>query len=101
MARFRVAAPCPCEAAPTRSRCATSGAASRSAAAETIDALDARQVVAAHVQARKGDEVLALDHYREVLAIKPRALAGDTALARARAFTAAHDQFWAQARRRL
>jgi transposase len=72
--------------------------------AETIEALDGDRVVAAHVRGRKGDEILTLDHYLEVLAIKPGALAGATALARARAagaFTEIHDQFWAAARRRL
>lgn len=43
-----------------------------------------------------------LDHYLEVLATKPGALPGSTALAQARAagtFTAAHEAFWAAARR--
>jgi hypothetical protein len=47
---------------------------------------------------------VASDHYLEVLRLKPGALPGATALARARAsgsFTAAHERFWAQARRRL
>lgn len=42
-----------------------------------------------------------LDHYLEVLRIKPGALPGSTALARAREsgeFTPAHDAFWAAAR---
>jgi transposase len=42
-----------------------------------------------------------LDHYLEILLVKPGALAGSTALAQARAdgvFTAAHDAFWAAAR---
>jgi transposase len=41
-----------------------------------------------------------LDHYLEILKIKPGALAGSTALAQARAagvFTTAHDAFWAAA----
>jgi hypothetical protein len=45
-----------------------------------------------------------LDHYLEVLAIKPGALPGATALARARAsgaFSEVHERFWATARRRL
>jgi hypothetical protein len=45
-----------------------------------------------------------LDHYLEVLALKPGALPNDTALARARAsgaFTHAHERFWNLARRRL
>jgi IS30 family transposase len=60
--------------------------------------------VARHARGLKGDEVLALDHYLEVLAIKTGAFAGATALARARAagvFGPAHERFWAQARRRL
>ena len=43
-----------------------------------------------------------LDHYLEVLARKPGALGGATALKQAReqgVFTATHDRFWAQARR--
>ena len=43
-------------------------------AAETIEVLDGRRLLARHVRARKGDEVLVLDHYLEVLAIKPGAL---------------------------
>jgi len=72
--------------------------------AETIEVLVGSKVVARHVRARKGDEELTLDHYLEVLAIKPGAFAGATALARARAggvFTATHERFWAEARRRL
>jgi len=72
--------------------------------AETIEVLDGAKVLARHPRGLKGDEVLALDHYLEVLAIKPGALPGATALARARAcgaFGAAHDRFWAEARRRL
>ena len=46
--------------------------------------------------------MLVLDHYLEVLERKPGALPGATALAQARksgAFTAAHEAFWAAARR--
>ncbi len=53
---------------------------------------------------RKGEEVLVLDHYLEVLRLKPGALPGATALARARAsgsFTTTHERFWTEARRRL
>lgn len=49
----------------------------------------------------KGDSVLLLDHYLEILLRKPGALAGSTALAQARkagTFTAAHEAFWAAAR---
>jgi hypothetical protein len=52
----------------------------------------------------KGSEDLLLDHYLEVLARKPGALAGATALAAARAsgaFTAGHQAFWDAARRAL
>lgn len=50
----------------------------------------------------KGGSVL-LDHYLQVLIRKPGALAGSTALAKARTsgtFTAAHEAFWAAARAR-
>ena len=70
--------------------------------AETIEALDGAQVVASHGRSLKGEENLVLDHYLEVLAIKPGALPGATALARARAagaFTATHQRFWDHARR--
>lgn len=72
--------------------------------AESVDVLDGAAVVAAHARGLKGDEVLVLDHYLEVLAVKPGALPGATALARAKAcgaFTATHERFWAEARRRL
>jgi transposase len=42
--------------------------------AETVEALDGATIVARHPRGLKGDEVLALDHYLEVLAIKPGAL---------------------------
>jgi hypothetical protein len=45
-----------------------------------------------------------LDHYLEVLRLKPGALLGATALARARAsgaFGVEHEQFWSLSRRRL
>ena len=72
--------------------------------AERIEALDGARVVASHARTLKGEEVLVLDHYLEVLALKPGALPGATALARARAggaFTPAHERFWSEARRRL
>jgi transposase len=72
--------------------------------AETIEVLDGATVVARHPRSRKGVENLVLDHYLEVLAIKPGALPGATALARARAtkvFTGSHERFWTVARRRL
>lgn len=62
-------------------------------------------VVAEHVRSiRKYSEDLQLDHYLEVLARKPGALAGSTALAAARAgggFTASHQRFWDAARKDL
>jgi len=64
---------------------------------------DGRSEVARHARSvRKGSTVLLLDHYLEVLARKPGALPGATALAQARAagtFTSAHDAFWALARK--
>ncbi|MGQ0823750.1 MAG: IS21 family transposase [Actinomycetota bacterium] len=72
--------------------------------AETVEVLDGATVVAAHRRGRKGDEVLVLDHYLEVLARKPGAMLSATPLARARAsgaFTDAHERFWQTARRRL
>ncbi len=72
--------------------------------AETVEVLDGPRLVAFHARGLKGDEVLVLDHYLEVLAIKPGALPGATALARARAggaFGPTHDRYWAEARRRL
>ena len=73
--------------------------------AERVAAFDGAKVVADHPRAvTKGDEVLVLDHYLEVLRIKPGALPGSTALARARAcgaFSATHEKFWRTARRRL
>lgn len=72
--------------------------------AEIIEALDGATVVAAHARGLRGDEILVLDHYLEVLAIKTGAFPGSTALARARAagtFGPAHERFWVEARRRL
>ncbi len=71
--------------------------------AETITVYDGATIVARHARGLKGDEVLVLDHYLEVLAVKPGALAGSTPLARARAagsFERAHERFWVEARRR-
>ncbi len=72
--------------------------------AETIEILDGNSTVAVHARGRKGEQVLALDHYLEVLAYKPGALPGATALAAAKAsgaFTPTHDRFWMAARRKL
>ncbi|MFN8038691.1 MAG: hypothetical protein U0Q07_05705 [Acidimicrobiales bacterium] len=72
--------------------------------AEIIEVLDGATVVARHRRGRKGDEVLTLDHYLDVMVRKPGALPSSTPLARARAsgaFTSTHQRFWDQARRRL
>jgi hypothetical protein len=62
-------------------------------------------VVARHQRSlHKGTEDLVLDHYLDVLAQKPGALPGSTALAQARAagtFSAVHERYWAEARARL
>jgi transposase len=70
--------------------------------AETVDVFVGTTLIAAHARARKGDEVLVLDHYLEVLRLKPGAMLSATPLARARAagsFTSTHERFWTQARR--
>lgn len=72
--------------------------------AEQVEVLDGAGVVARHRRGRKGDEVLVLDHYLDVMVRKPGALLSSTPLARARAagaFTDVHQRFWDQARRRL
>lgn len=72
--------------------------------AETIAVLDGAAVVARHPRGRKGDEILCLDHYLDVMVRKPGALPSSTPLARARAsgaFTDTHQRFWDQARRQL
>lgn len=72
--------------------------------AESIEALEGAKVIARHARSVQGVENLVLDHYLEVLTIKPGALPGATALARARAagaFSDTHQRFWDQARRRL
>ena len=71
--------------------------------ASELVVFDGRVEVARHPRSvRKGSQSLLLDHYLEVLARKPGALPGATALAQARGagpFTPAHDAFWALARR--
>jgi transposase len=73
--------------------------------AETVEVLDGARIVATHVRlVTKASESLVLDHYLEVLRLKPGALPGATALARARAsgaFGVEHERFWTAARRRL
>jgi transposase len=71
--------------------------------ASRVKVFDGRTVVADHPRriARTGS-VVDLDHYLEVLAFKPGALPGSTALAHARAaggFAAAHEDFWIASRR--
>ena len=65
--------------------------------------LDGRTPIACHDRStKKGAQVLDLDHYLEVLKIKPGALPGATALVQARqcgVFTSAHEAFWAAARK--
>jgi len=73
--------------------------------ADTVAAFDGARMVAGHVRLTgKGAESLVLDHYLEVLKIKPGALTGATALAGARAcgaFNNDHEAYWTRARRRL
>ena len=71
--------------------------------ASRVKVFDGRVLVADHPRrvARTGS-VVDLDHYLEVLAFKPGALPGSTALAQARAagvFTTAHEDFWISSRR--
>jgi hypothetical protein len=71
--------------------------------ATTVEAFDGPRVVARHQRAvGRHVEVLALDHYLEVLKAKPGALPGATALVQAKAaglFTSTHQAFWDTARR--
>jgi transposase len=71
--------------------------------ATTVEVFDAGQRVAVHERAfGRYVEILNLDHYLEVLKIKPGALPGATALAQAKAagvFTATHQAYWDLARR--
>jgi transposase len=70
--------------------------------ATTVEILDGATVVSRHERAAgRYVEVLTLDHYLEVLKIKPGALPGATALAQAKAcgaFTATHQAYWDTAR---
>jgi hypothetical protein len=71
--------------------------------ATRVEVLDEAAVVAAHERAAaRYVEVLTLDHYLEVLKIKPGALPGATALAQAKAcgaFTLTHQRYWDAVRR--
>jgi hypothetical protein len=73
--------------------------------ASRLEVFDGRRPVAVHQRSnRKGSMTLVLDHYLEVLARKPGALPGATALAQARragTFTGEHDAFWSAARHAL
>lgn len=70
--------------------------------ASEVIVFDGRTEVARHPRSTtKDSQTLVLDHYLEVLAIKPGALPGATALAQARrcgVFTAEHEAFWSAAR---
>jgi transposase len=64
---------------------------------------EGRQVALHERSLRKGEQVLVLDHYLELLSRKPGAFPGSVPLERARAsgaFTAAHERFWKRVRRR-
>lgn len=71
--------------------------------ATRVEVLDGPKLVAVHVRAiGRYVEVLCLDHYLEVLARKPGALPGATALAQAKAsgaFTRSHQRYWDATRR--
>jgi transposase len=71
--------------------------------ASELVVFDARTVVARHPRVvARGGESVDLDHYLDVLKLKPGALPGSTALAHARAtgaFKSAHEAFWAAARK--
>ena len=71
--------------------------------ARTIEVFDGPKKVAHHERAfGRYVEVLLLDHYLEVLKIKPGGLPGATALAQAKAsgaFTATHQRYWDAVRR--
>ena len=70
--------------------------------ASEVVVFDGRAEVARHERCtNRGEPTLVLDHYLEVLARKPGALPGATALVQARksgAFTAEHEAFWAATR---
>lgn len=71
--------------------------------ARTVEVFDGPKAVAGHERAvGKFVEVLALDHYLEVLKTKPGGLPGATALAQAKAsgaFTGSHQRYWDAVRR--
>jgi transposase len=69
-----------------------------------IEVADGGTVVASHERSViRGSQTLLLDHYLEILSRKPGAMPGALATHQARTsgvLTAAHEQFWARARRR-
>jgi transposase len=71
--------------------------------ASQVVVFDGRTPIATHPRlAIRGGSSVVLDHYLEVLKVKPGAFPGSTALVRAReagTFTASHEAFWAAARR--
>lgn len=71
--------------------------------ASELAVFEGRTLIAVHPRVvASGGQSIDLDHYLEVLKTKPGALPGSTALARAReagTFTAAHEAFWAAARK--
>ncbi len=71
--------------------------------ASEVIVLDGRTEVCRHARSvTRGSQTLVLDHYLEVLARKPGAMPGATALVQARqagTFTAGHEAFWSAARR--
>jgi len=71
--------------------------------ARTVQVFDGPKQVAVHERAfGRYVEVLTLDHYLEVLKIKPGGLPGATALAQAKAcgaFTSSHQRYWDAVRR--
>ncbi len=71
--------------------------------ATQVRIFDGRTLVATHPRTvGRGRQCVQLDHYLEVLRVKPGALPGSTALAQAReagVFTPTHDAFWAAARK--
>ena len=71
--------------------------------ATQVRIFDGRTLIATHPRTvARGRQCVQLDHYLEVLKLKPGALPGSTALAQARqsgVFTPAHDAFWAAARK--
>jgi transposase len=73
--------------------------------ADRVEALEGTRVIASHERAvKKGTEVLDLDHYLEVLSIKPGGFSGSRALAQAKAqgrFTPSHQRFFDHARHQL